>query len=115
MKAVMSVGASGGIALNAAAPTVSVAPQLISPSGALSKTTGFSAILQQLSSKDLLGNGLKQQIVAMTDKLAKSKKIDPHDLIVLQNRSHELGLRMELVSKVIESGVTSLRKLQSQQ
>ena len=92
-------------------------PQL-SPSGPKStpKTSGpsFEEVLNQATPKSF-GLNIHAELLRVERAVASGQGLPLPDLINLQIKAGQFGLRVELLSKVAESATTTLRKLQSGQ
>lgn len=71
-----------------------------------------SSFKELLSKSDLLGSGAHREMIAFEKQLLSNKKISPRELLMLQMRVGNYGLRIEMVSKLAEAGVAGLRKFE---
>ena len=64
--------------------------------------------LGELRTKEVLG--ARKEVEAA---LASGTKLDPAKLFLFQQKASDFGLRVEMLSKVAEAGLATLRKLQT--
>ncbi len=69
---------------------------------------GVNSAMQE--SSDIFGSIRQFQSTVMS-----GRKISPKELLVFQIRASQFGVHVELLSKVAESGLSSLRRLQQTQ
>ncbi|MCB0330296.1 MAG: hypothetical protein KDD70_11540 [Bdellovibrionales bacterium] len=55
-----------------------------------------------------------QAMKVLTERVTSGAQMKPRELLMFQIRAGEYGMTVELVSKVAESGSSSLRRLQNQ-
>lgn len=105
MKNIGSVGALGQVA-GVGLPTevVSNVPQ----------SKGFSSILQSKMDA-ILGSDLYKDMTKFEQNLTSKRDMAPKELILYQVKASQLGLRVELLSKVGESMLTTVKKFQQGQ
>lgn len=106
MKIVSQVNSASNLALPASPGTPAPSPKITQP---------FEKVLEQVRKglADMLGNGSGGGS-QLLDKLgSKGFKISPQELIVYQVRAGQFGLRVELLSKLAESAMSSIRKFQN--
>jgi len=58
---------------------------------------------------------LYQSVVDFEKAVAGGKAISPKELLVFQIRASQFGVHVELLSKVAESGLSTVRRLQQTQ
>lgn len=75
----------------------------------------FDQIKKTVEQKDLFGTRLHGEITTLQARLQGGKGINAAELLTYQMKAQELGLRIELVSKVAESVLSTFRKLQHNQ
>ena len=61
------------------------------------------------------GDGLYSDIQRLQQQVMSGKSLSSQELITYQIKAHQFGLQVELVSKVAESAVSSLKRLQNPQ
>ena len=92
------------------------APQATTPTAT---TTGVSfaekLAAQPSQLQNLFGNDLHRDIQKLSADLAKGKEIPARDLLIYQMKVGAFNQRVELVSKLAESAMATLRKFQQQQ
>lgn len=80
------------------------------------RSLSFSAVMEsRRSSESLLATGLHSELAAFTSKALSGAKIPPQELIAFQIRAGEFGMRVEMASKIADSLLHTLRKLQQTQ
>jgi len=81
-------------------------------------SSGFKELFDKLGSssspKDIFANGLHKELKAIQEKALEGGAFQARELLLYQIKAGEFNLRVELVSKVAESLLGTLRKLQSQ-
>jgi hypothetical protein len=80
----------------------------------------FAEVRAQLAVKDkgieaLFGGDLIPQLRKLEHSVTTGQKIPPEQLLALQIRTGELGMRVELVSKMAESLISTFKRLQNPQ
>ena len=60
------------------------------------------------------GRDLYQDLVQMQEQILNSKSVPAKDLILYQIKTAQFGLQVELISKVGESALATIRKFQAQ-
>jgi hypothetical protein len=93
----------------------SVAPATPKPTG---PAQGFKELFDKLASgpnsKDVFSNALHKELGAIQQKAIGGGALEARELLLYQIKSSNFNLRVELVSKLSESLLGTLRKLQSQ-
>ena len=74
----------------------------------------FDKIAAAPSSKDPFSNSLHKELGALQQKALGGGAFDARELLLYQIKAGQFNMRVELVSKVAESLLGTLRKLQSQ-
>jgi hypothetical protein len=74
----------------------------------------FEKIAASPSSKDPFSNNLHKELGALQQKALGGGAFDARELLLYQIKAGQFNMRVELVSKVAESLLGTLRKLQSQ-
>ena len=89
------------------------------PTALLNARHSFDEVARSLSSKvtteKLQNDSVFQQVQAVQSNIAAGKLVPYQELLLYQVRMGQLGLRVELLSKVAESVSSTVRKLQSGQ
>ena len=97
-------------------PGMSITALPTQPVAAPKKPGGFDAVWtkvgEEVSKNDLFGLGLHQELTKVGQAIAGGRDLSARELLLYQVRAGQLGLRVELVSKVAESGLQTVRKLQ---
>lgn len=75
----------------------------------------FEGLLNELHSRDILGTRQHQELTVMQEKLSSATQLSPRELLFYQMRVGEFGLRVEMISKMSESAITTVKKLQQTQ
>lgn len=80
----------------------------------------FAEVRAELLSKDkgieaLFGGDLVPQLRKLEQSVVSGQKIPPEQLLALQIRAGDLGMRVELVSKMAESLISTFKRLQNPQ
>ncbi|MCO6430205.1 MAG: hypothetical protein J5J00_05040 [Deltaproteobacteria bacterium] len=90
------------------------AEQLVGPSPA--KHSTFQEIFKGLRDGPRgLGLDSFSEIAQVQQRILSGQKLTPQELIIYQVRAGEYNLRVELVSKIAESVMATMRKFQSSQ
>ena len=83
------------------------------PAGAKGKV--FKQILSNVTESKPDQKNVFQEITELQQKLISGNKIPPKELLLYQIKAGQFGLRVELVSKVADSALSTARKLQGSQ
>jgi hypothetical protein len=101
--------------------SVSVSFQALSHNAAratpeLSAGANFRKVQQALRSvENETGNSIFTEVAAIQKRILDGKKLSTQELLVYQIKANQFGLHVELVSKVAESSLSTLKRLQSPQ
>ena len=71
---------------------------------------GFSQLIKSFAFEGI--RSLHGEIGTIRSTLQSSKSVSFRELLLLQSRMGELGLRVELISKVAESALTTVKKFE---
>ena len=64
---------------------------------------------------EIFGPEMSRQIDRVAEAAISGKEISPRELLAFQIRAGQFGLRVELISKMAESGISTLKRLQNPQ
>ena len=71
-------------------------------------------LLQAKEQLSATGTDLYQDLVRMQQQILSSKSVPAKDLILYQIKTAQFGLHVELLSKIGESALSTIRKFQAQ-
>ena len=89
------------------------------PSGAVVKALPFAQAMQR--ARELIERSLQQgsaifsELHLLEKRISGKTTLQPRELLGFQIKAQDLGLRVELLTKVVESGTGALKRLQSAQ
>ena len=72
----------------------------------------FDKLSTRLESQDILGVSVHSQIQTTAKQIEAGKEMSTRELLLYQIRLGQLGLRVELLSKAAEAGLSTVRRLQ---
>lgn len=82
-----------------------------------SSTKSFQDVADAIAARkdDLLGSNLQHDLQALQDKVLGGQAVSGRELISYQIRAQEFGLRVELLTKLADAGLHTVRRLQQGQ
>ena len=97
----------------------SIALKSVGPAPRVSVGKGFGELKQELQKSanlDLLfAPDIQKDLARIERGIVQGKVFSPQELIGLQIKAHHFGIRVELVARLAESGVATLKRLQNPQ
>lgn len=88
--------------------------QNLPANNAVSIKTPQKYFIDYLNQHDLVGNKAHQELVKLENRLLNSPQLSAKELLGLQLRVGAYGIRIELLSKLAESGLSTIRKFEQQ-
>ena len=80
----------------------------------VSSTPKAKKFIDYLNQNDLIGNKAHQELVKLEERLLNTPQLSAKELLGLQLRVGAYGIRIELLSKLAESGLSTIRKFEQQ-
>ncbi len=74
-----------------------------------------SELTPALSNLQILGPDLSRELAHITKAALSGKQLTAQELVAFQVKAGQFGLRVELISKMAEAGISTLKKLQNPQ
>jgi hypothetical protein len=107
----------GGAGLNAIMQSQELVKGSSGPAGVADKGTSFEQVRQQVSERvdNFFDPKLQKDMQNLHTDLVKGKTIPARELLVYQMRLGSFNQRVELVSKLAESAMGTVKKFQQQQ